>query len=126
MTNRTWIATIRVTLVSLVAVLGATGFDRALAKTVPLVPTMSSVVTGPGLAYPDPPVSIVSGAIRVEDFPYRTEEYFVSGTANGAPYATRIIVRRPTDVNAFSGVVVSEALHAGGRSLSSSGPERRS
>ena len=41
----------------------------------------------------------------------------MSGSANGAPYTTRIIVRRPTDTSAFSGVVVSEALHAGGRSL---------
>jgi Alpha/beta hydrolase domain len=88
-----------------------------VAVTVPPVPTVSSPVTGPGLAYPNPPVSVVPGAIRVEDFPYLTEEFFVSGTANGAPYTTRLIVRRPTDMNPFSGVVVSEALHAGGRSL---------
>ena len=58
-----------------------------------------------------------AGAVQVEDFPYVTEEFFVSGTANGAPYTTRIIVRRPQDVKAFSGMVVAEALHAGGRSL---------
>jgi hypothetical protein len=46
-----------------------------------------------------------------------TEEFFVSGTAQGAPYTTRIIVRRPVDPATFSGVVVAEALHAGGRSL---------
>jgi hypothetical protein len=67
--------------------------------------------------YPNPPINVVPTATRVEDFPYVTEEYFVSGTANGAPYSTRIIVRRPTPANAFSGTVVSEALHAGGRSL---------
>jgi hypothetical protein len=67
--------------------------------------------------YPDPPISIVAGAARVEDFPYVTEEFFVSGTANGAPYSTRMIVRRPADMKAFSGVAVAEALHAGGRSL---------
>ena len=54
---------------------------------------------------------------QVEDFPYVTEEYFVSGTAKDAPYTTRIIVRRPKDPDTFSGVVVAEALHAGGRSL---------
>ena len=46
-----------------------------------------------------------------------TEEYYVSGTAADAPYKTRIIVRRPRNAGAFSGTVVSEALHAGGRSL---------
>jgi hypothetical protein len=83
----------------------------------PSVPTISAVVTGPGLMYPNPPVSIVPTAVKVEDFPYVTEEYFVSGTAQNAPYTTRIIVRRPKDPSTFSGVVVSEALHAGGRSL---------
>jgi hypothetical protein len=84
---------------------------------VPPVPMVSSPVNGPGLLYPNPLVSIVPTAAKVEDFPYVTEEYFVSGTAKGAPYTTRMIVRRPKDPGSFSGVVVSEALHAGGRSL---------
>jgi len=83
----------------------------------PPVPTISPAVTGPGLMYPNPAVSVVPTAARVEDFPYVTEEYFVSGTAKDAPYTTRIIVRRPKDPGTFSGVVVAEALHAGGRSL---------
>ena len=87
------------------------------AATVPAVPTVSGPIAGPGLMYPNPPVSIVPGAVKVEDFPYVTEEFLVSGTANGSPYTTRIIVRRPLNVNTFSGVVVAEALHAGGRSL---------
>ena len=95
----------------------AAGVGQASAVTVPPVPAVSGPVTGPGLAYPNPPVSVVPRAVRVEDFPYVTEEFFVSGTANGAPYTTRMIVRRPKDANAFSGTVVAEALHAGGRSL---------
>ena len=83
----------------------------------PPVPTISAAVTGPGLMYPNPAISIVPTAVKVEDFPYVTEEYFVSGMAKDAPYTTRIIVRRPKDPGTFSGVVVSEALHAGGRSL---------
>jgi hypothetical protein len=67
--------------------------------------------------YPDPAISVVAGSPQVEDFPYLTEEYFVSGVANDAPYTTRILVRRPKDPAQFSGVVVAEALHAGGRSL---------
>jgi hypothetical protein len=88
----------------------------ALAATPP-VPTVVGPVTMPGMMYPNPAVSIVPAAAKVEDFPYVTEEYFLSGAANGAPYATRIIVRRPKDAKAFSGTVVGEAMHAGGRSL---------
>jgi hypothetical protein len=88
----------------------------AFAATPP-VPTMTAVVAGPGLMYPDPAIGVVPTAVQVESFPYVTEEFFVSGTANGAPYTTRIIIRRPTDVKQFSGTVVAEALHAGGRSL---------
>ena len=87
------------------------------AAAVPPVPAVSAVVGGPGAMYPNPPINVVSGATRVEDFPYVTEEFFVSGTAQGAPYTTRLIVRRPSDPATFSGVVVAEALHAGGRSL---------
>ena len=92
------------------------GVHPAAAATPP-VPTISGPIASPGVMYPDPPISIVPGAVRVEDFPYVTEEYFVSGTINDAPYTTRIIVRRPRTPGAFSGTVVAEALHAGGRSL---------
>src|SRR6185436_6546821 len=78
---------------------------------------LSGPVTGPAKMYPDPAISVVPGAPRVEDFPYLTEEYFVTGTANDQPYTTRILVRRPKDPSQFSGAVVAEALHAGGRSL---------
>jgi hypothetical protein len=89
---------------------------NAVAATAP-TPTASAVVAGPGLMYPDPVIAMVPEAVQIGAFPYITEEFFVSGTANGAPYTTRIIVRRPTDVRRFSGTVVAEALHAGGRSL---------
>jgi alpha/beta hydrolase family protein len=88
----------------------------ALVSTPP-IPTVAGPITSPGAMYPNPPVSIVPTAAKVEDFPYVTEEYFVSGTANGAPYMTRIILRRPKDAKTFSGTVVGEAMHAGGRSL---------
>jgi hypothetical protein len=98
----------------LVCVIGAvTGNEAAT----PPVPTISAPITAPGLMYPNPAISVVPTAAKVEDFPYITEEYFVSGMAKDAPYTTRIIVRRPKDPSTFSGVVVSEALHAGGRSL---------
>ena len=92
-------------------------FALDVSAATPPIPTISPVVNGPGTMYPNPAISLVPGAVRVEDFPYITEEYFVSGTAAGAPYTTRIIVRRPKDPKAFSGTVVAEAQHAGGRSL---------
>jgi hypothetical protein len=95
-------------------VLGAA--DYAWTATPP-IPAISGPIAGPGRMYPDPPVSVTPNAVKVEDFPYVTEEYFVSGTIADAPYTTRIIVRRPRNAAAFSGIVVSEALHAGGRSL---------
>ena len=85
--------------------------------TTPTLPTVTGPVTTPGMMYPNPPVSIVPTAVKVEDFPYLTEEYFVSGTAAGAPYTTRIVIRRPANAKQFSGTVVGEAMHAGGRSL---------
>jgi Alpha/beta hydrolase domain len=88
----------------------------ALAATPP-VPTLSAPVTTPGAMYPNPPISMVATAAKVEDFPYITEEYFLSGTAAGAPYVTRIIIRRPSDPARWSGTVIGEAMHAGGRSL---------
>jgi Alpha/beta hydrolase domain len=98
------------------ALMTVTFAPHVAAATAP-TPTVSGPVTGPGMMYPNPAISIVPGATTVESFPYITEEYFVSGMVNDAPYTTRIIVRRPKDPASFSGVVVAEALHAGGRSL---------
>jgi hypothetical protein len=89
---------------------------RTSAATPPM-PEVTGPVTMPGMMYPNPAISVVPAAVKVEDFPYITEEYFLSGTANGAPYTTRMIVRRPQNPTAFSGTVVGEAMHAGGRSL---------
>src|SRR5688572_14061485 len=88
----------------------------ALAATPP-VPKLLGRMTGPGPMFPNPAISVVTDAPKVEDFPYVTEEFYIEGTAKDVPYRTRIIVRRPTDPSTFSGVVVAEALHAGGRSL---------
>jgi hypothetical protein len=98
-----------------VAVLCAVA-QPAVAAT-PAVPTVSAAVSGPGVMYPNPAINVVATAAKVADFPYTTEEFLVSGTIADAPYTTRIVVRRPKDVKAFSGTVVAEALHAGGRSL---------
>ncbi len=89
----------------------------SLRAAVPAVPQVSAAITGPGLMYPNPAVNATASAPKVEDFPYVTEEYFVSGAVNEVPYTTRIILRRPREARSFSGTVVAEALHSGGRSL---------
>ena len=82
-------------LVCAVAALLSAGARQANA-TVPAIPLIVGPITGVGPSYPNVPVNVVPEAVQVEDFPYITEEYFVSGvTTNGAPYTTRIIVRRP-------------------------------
>ena len=47
-------------------------------------------------------------------FQYVTKEYFVSGTANGQPYKTRIVIRKPSDNSRFSGLVLAESMHPSG------------
>src|ERR1700694_6264556 len=48
------------------------------------------------------------------NFKYEAKEYFVSGTANGQPYKTRIVVRRPSSNYKFSGLVLVEPMHPSG------------
>jgi hypothetical protein len=47
-------------------------------------------------------------------FKYEAAEYFVSGTANGQPYTTRIVVRKPVDTARASGLVLTESMHPSG------------
>jgi hypothetical protein len=47
-------------------------------------------------------------------FGYVTKEYFVSGTANGQPYKTRIVIRKPSDNAKFGGLVLAESMHPSG------------
>lgn len=66
-------------------------------------------------------------ACHLADHGYTEDEYFMTGTANiyeepepnklvvstpDAPYTTRLLIRRPTDVSKFSGNVVIEVLNA--------------
>ena len=60
-------------------------------------------VPGPGLP---PPVLAPYG--------YVEEEYFVSGTVDGKPYKTSMLVRKPGDPQKFSGLVAVETVHTAG------------
>jgi hypothetical protein len=76
------------------------------------VPTISAEVTGPGPMFDSVP-SLAPGQ-GLDAFKYEAHEYFVSGTANGEPYTTRLVVRKPADNSKFSGLVLAEAMHGSG------------
>jgi hypothetical protein len=77
-------------------------------------PTISAPVTGPGAMFPG--LQRVPAGTSLADQKYVVKEYFVSGTASGKSYTTRILVRQPEDPNRFSGIVVAEPMHASGNS----------
>ncbi|MEO8260230.1 MAG: alpha/beta hydrolase domain-containing protein [Acidobacteriota bacterium] len=80
--------------------------------TAVVLPTVTGPITGPGLPYE----SVQSLAPRkgLADFKYDAKEYFISGTANGQPYRTRIVVRKPSSNAKFSGMVLVEPMHPSG------------
>ena len=78
------------------------------------VPTVKGPIEGPGAMSPG--LRELPKGADLGDFNYITKEYFVSGTANGKPYTTRIVVRQPKDLKKFRGIVVSEIMHSSGNS----------
>src|SRR6185436_17152065 len=77
-------------------------------------PMVTGVITGPGPMFPG--LRDLPRGTEPADFDYVAKEYFVSGTAAGKPYTTRIVVRQPKDAKKFSGIVVSEVMHGSGNS----------
>ena len=82
---------------------------------VPEIPTVEGPITGPGPMHPG--IRPGPEGTNLEDVDYLIEEYFVSGTAAGAPYKTRIVIRKPKHASRFSGLVVGEPTHRGGNAL---------
>src|ERR1043165_3833791 len=78
------------------------------------VPALRGPIEGPGAMYPG--LREFPKGTDLTDFNYAVKEYFVSGTAAGKPYTTRIVVREPKDLKKFSGIVVSEIMHSSGNS----------
>ena len=76
------------------------------------LPVVSAPVTGPGSMYES--VQSLAPGKGLADFKYEAKEYFVSGTANGQPYKTRIVVRRPVNTTTFNGLVLAEPMHPSG------------
>jgi hypothetical protein len=112
------------TVISVLVLLGSfsTLSPSAQAQADTSVPTVQGPISGPGPAYsslsacdsgcPNP-----TPGTSLSDFGYVTQEYFVSGVADGSPYATRIVVRRPASPRRFSGLVVAEPMHFSGAAL---------
>jgi len=94
---------------------GGKGAPQAPLPTEPTavpLPTLSAKITGPGPMY-DSAVSQWPGR-DVNFYKYDTDEYFVSGTANGKPYKTRLVIRKPSNNAKFSGFVLAESMHPAG------------
>ncbi len=92
---------------------GAFGRPGAAAEPppVPVVAPIPSItpLTGPGKVF-DSSVALWPG-LGVDHFDYTIDEYRISGTAAGAPYETRLVIRRPRNGSKFSGLAVAEAMH---------------
>jgi len=76
------------------------------------IATVSAEVTGPGKFYET--LMELKPTDDLAHFKYVTKEYFVSGTANGQPYKTRIVIRRPADNSKSSGLILAESMHPSG------------
>jgi hypothetical protein len=76
------------------------------------ITTASTEITGPGKFFET--LMELKPTDDLAHFHYVTKEYFVSGTANGQPYKTRIVIRRPSDNNKFSGLILAESMHPSG------------
>lgn len=76
------------------------------------LPTLSAAVTGPGAMFDSAPSQ--ARGLDLAHFRYKTTEYFASGTADGKPYTTRVVIRQPQDAGKFSGLVLAESMHVSG------------
>src|SRR5262249_36951823 len=82
---------------------------RTTARAATPIPTFIAV---PTTSTSQPYGSNDSGVANLADFGYVQEEFFISGTAQGSTYTTRILVRRPVDPDDFSGTVIAESIRS--------------
>jgi hypothetical protein len=91
---------------------GAPPVNLPQVPTAVSLPTVSAEITGPGPIYDSTP-SLAPGK-GLANFKYEAKEYFISGTANGQAYKTRLVVRKPANNSKFSGLVLVEPMHPSG------------
>jgi hypothetical protein len=90
---------------------GAPAAPAAPMVVAPLA-TATSEITGPGKFYET--LMELKPTDNLAHFNYVTKEYFVSGTSNGQPYKTRIVIRKPADDTKFNGLILAESMHPSG------------
>ena len=79
-----------------VAAVVAPGLSQSAGSPVAVtLPSISAEVTGPGPMFES--LMELKPGDDMAHFKYEAHEYFVSGTANGQPYTTRIVMRKPAD-----------------------------
>jgi Alpha/beta hydrolase domain len=100
-------------IIRLALLIGASWAMAASGEALP--PSPLATVTGPdpvtpqsGQPYRAEPSQRPS---NLSSYGYVEDEYFVSGSIDGQPYTTSILVRKPSAPDNFSGVVVLETLH---------------
>jgi hypothetical protein len=86
--------------------------SSAASPVVSPIAAASPEITGPGAFYET--LMELKPADDLAHFGYVTKEYFVSGTANGQPYKTRIVIRKPSDNSKFRGLILAESMHPSG------------
>jgi hypothetical protein len=94
---------------------GAGAFDASALPSSPAAVTLPSItppVGGPGPMFES--LMALPAGDDLAHFKYEAAEYFVSGSANGQPYTTRIVIRKPVDAARSSGLVLAESMHPSG------------
>ena len=91
---------------------GAIAAVLPLGPTTVELPTITGPATGPGPMFES--LMALPAGHDMARFKYEATEYFVSGTASGQPYTTRIVIRKPVDPARFSGLVLAESMHPSG------------
>jgi hypothetical protein len=94
---------------------GGGAFDASTLPSNPaavMLPSITPPVGGPGPMFES--LMALPPGDDLAHFKYEAAEYFVSGTANGQPYTTRIVLRKPVDAARASGLVVAESMHPSG------------
>jgi hypothetical protein len=96
----------------------APGRQGQAAAVLPAGPVVAAVATvAPADGSPGEMFPALMPLPRGDDlahFKYESTEFFASGTANGMPYKTRVVVRKPADDSRFSGIVLAESMHPSG------------
>ena len=96
-----------------VTVLATVGMSSGLlAAGQAATPQIPAVTPVPAAADSVPYGSDDADVANLGEFGYVQEEFFISGTAAGMAYTTRILVRRPADPGRFSGIVLAESIRS--------------